>query len=84
MIVIVVVVLCLQVVLASTADLECGFSRELFLQMCDNPKNTIIMTSKTSPGTLARQLIDAPEQKHVTLEVRTLYVIAASIKLQLQ
>ncbi|CAH0389357.1 unnamed protein product [Bemisia tabaci] len=47
-----------KVVLASTPDMESGFSRELFLQWCANPSNSIILTSRTSPGTLARKLID--------------------------
>ena len=65
----------LKVVLASMPDMECGFARELFLQVvpalcsildqwftfccqwCTNPKNSVILTSRSSPGTLARQLI---------------------------
>ena len=46
-----------QVVLASMPDMECGFARDLFLQWCTNPKNSVILTSRSSPGTLARQLI---------------------------
>ncbi|CAH2012768.1 unnamed protein product [Acanthoscelides obtectus] len=47
-----------KVVLASSPDMECGFSRELFLQWCSNSANSIILTSRTSPGTLTRDLID--------------------------
>lgn len=35
-----------KVVLASSADMECGFSRELFLQWCSNPNNSIIITTR--------------------------------------
>lgn len=35
-----------KVVLASTPDMESGFSRELFLQWCANPSNSIILTSR--------------------------------------
>nr|CAI5856676.1 unnamed protein product [Callosobruchus analis] len=47
-----------KVVLASFPDMECGFSRELFLQWCSNAANSIILTSRSSPGTLTRDLID--------------------------
>ncbi|KAK7074959.1 cleavage and polyadenylation specificity factor subunit 2 [Halocaridina rubra] len=49
-----------KVVLASFPDLECGYARELFVQWATNPKNTIILTSRTGPDTLARRLIDNP------------------------
>lgn len=62
--------LVLQVVLASVPDLQCGFSRDLFLAWCGSPKNSIILTNRTSPGTLARWLIDNPENKTVTMDVR--------------
>ena len=38
-------------------DMECGFARELFLQWCSNPKNSVILTSRSSPGTLGRDLV---------------------------
>ena len=58
-----------QVVLASMMDLSCGFSRDLFLEWAENPKNTIIFTARSSPGTLARTLIEHLETKQVDLEV---------------
>ena len=33
-----------KLVLASTPDLEYGFSRLLFAEWCENPKNTVIFT----------------------------------------
>lgn len=65
-----------KVVLASFPDLECGYARELFVQWATNPKNTIILTSRTGPDTLARRLIDNPsirtfkllEKRRVKLE----------------
>ena len=48
----------LKAVLASTPDMECGFSRELFIKWCTNPHNSIIFTSKTGQATLSRILID--------------------------
>lgn len=57
-------------VLASTPDMECGFSRELFLQWCSNPQNSIIITSRTSPGTLARDLVEMGGNRSFTLEVK--------------
>lgn len=59
-----------QVVLASTPDMECGFSRELFLQWCNNPQNSIILTSRTSPGTLARDLVEKGGNRNISLEVK--------------
>ncbi|ELU12868.1 hypothetical protein CAPTEDRAFT_155355 [Capitella teleta] len=59
-----------KVVLASTPDLQTGFSRELFVQWCSNPKNCIILTNRTAPPTLCRQLIDYPNRGSVRLEVK--------------
>ncbi|XP_076127785.1 cleavage and polyadenylation specificity factor subunit 2 [Alosa pseudoharengus] len=59
-----------KVVLCSQPDLESGFSRELFIQWCTDAKNSIILTYRTSPGTLARYLIDNPGEKMMDLEVR--------------
>lgn len=58
-----------KVVLCSQPDLESGFSRELFIQWCQEQKNSIILTYRTTPGTLARYLIDHPEEKMLDLEV---------------
>ncbi|XP_030069856.1 cleavage and polyadenylation specificity factor subunit 2 [Microcaecilia unicolor] len=59
-----------KVVLASQPDLECGFSRELFIQWCQDPKNSIILTYRTTPGTLTRFLIDNPDEKVIDIELR--------------
>jgi len=61
-----------KVVLASMPDMECGFARDLFLQWCTNPKNSVILTSRSSPGTLARQLIahQGDRDRVIPLEVR--------------
>ncbi|XP_069688584.1 probable cleavage and polyadenylation specificity factor subunit 2 isoform X2 [Periplaneta americana] len=59
-----------KVVLASTPDMECGFSRELFLQWSSNAHNSIIITNRTSPGTLARLLVENGGKTPMTLEVR--------------
>lgn len=47
-----------KVVLASMPDIESGYSRELFLQWASNPINSIILTSRPSPGTLGRDIIE--------------------------
>lgn len=60
----------LQAVLASMPDLECGFSRDLFIGWCSNPRNSIIVTNKTSQSTLARRLIDNLKVTSLELEVR--------------
>ncbi|CAG7660639.1 unnamed protein product [Allacma fusca] len=59
-----------KVVLASTPDLESGFSRELFMLWCQDSKNSLILTTKTSPGTLARILMDDPTPKLIEVEVK--------------
>ncbi|CAG2225956.1 CFT2 [Mytilus edulis] len=58
------------VVLASVPDLQCGFSRDLFLAWCGSARNSIILTNRTSPGTLARYLIENPQNRTVTMEIR--------------
>lgn len=60
-----------KVVLCSQPDLESGFSRELFIQWCQDARNSIILTYRTTPGTLARYLIDHPAEKLLDLEVET-------------
>uniref|UniRef100_A0A4W4F547 Cleavage and polyadenylation specificity factor subunit 2 n=1 Tax=Electrophorus electricus TaxID=8005 RepID=A0A4W4F547_ELEEL len=59
-----------KVALCSQPDLESGFSRELFIQWCQDSKNSIILTYRTTPGTLARYLIDNPGEKMIDLEIR--------------
>ncbi|XP_010880557.2 cleavage and polyadenylation specificity factor subunit 2 isoform X1 [Esox lucius] len=59
-----------KVVLCSQPDLESGFSRELFIQWCQEAKNSVILTYRTTPGTLGRYLIDNPGEKVVDLEIR--------------
>ncbi|XP_062857770.1 cleavage and polyadenylation specificity factor subunit 2 [Trichomycterus rosablanca] len=59
-----------KVVLCSQPDLESGFSRELFIQWCQDSRNSIILTYRTTPGTLARYLIDHPGEKMIDLEIR--------------
>lgn len=59
-----------KVVLASTPDLQCGYSRDLFVAWCGNAKNSIVLTNRTSPGTLARWLIDNPQDHVVRLEIK--------------
>jgi len=59
-----------KVVLASMPDMECGFARDLFLNWCTNPKNSIILTSRSSPGTLGNDLIKNGGDRVMNLEVR--------------
>lgn len=59
-----------KVVLASHAELQSGFARQLFTKWCQNPKNSVILTQRASVGTLARTLLDHPEQRTVQLDLR--------------
>jgi len=45
------------VVLATTASLEWGFARDLFVEWASNPRHTVIFTDRPQPGTLAHQLL---------------------------
>lgn len=58
-----------QAVLVSVPDLECGFSRDLFVEWTKNPKNSVILTCRTSPGSLSRFLIDNPKTTSVEMTV---------------
>jgi cleavage and polyadenylation specificity factor subunit 2 len=44
------------VVMASTADLESGFARELFAHWAGNSKNAVVLVDRSLPGTLANSL----------------------------
>ena len=46
-----------KVVLASSSDMESGFSRELFAEWANDPRNSIVLTSRAQHGTLAHDLI---------------------------
>ncbi|XP_052756428.1 probable cleavage and polyadenylation specificity factor subunit 2 [Galleria mellonella] len=59
-----------KVVLASFPDLEVGFARDLFLQWAPHPSNSIVLTARTSPGTLARDLIEHGGDRVLELSVR--------------
>ncbi|KAL4134914.1 hypothetical protein QTP88_006598 [Uroleucon formosanum] len=59
-----------KVVLASNGDLESGFSREVFIMWASNPKNSIILTDRTAPGTLARDLIDEGGDRNIKLIIK--------------
>lgn len=45
-----------RVILTSSPTLENGFSLELMLQMAANPKNLVVLTDRSEPGSLARRL----------------------------
>lgn len=56
--------------MASQPDLESGFARDLFIQWVESDKNSIILTTRTCPGTLARELIEKPNVTTIEVEVR--------------
>ncbi|XP_050665942.1 probable cleavage and polyadenylation specificity factor subunit 2 [Leptidea sinapis] len=59
-----------KVVLASFPDLETGFARDLFLLWASHPQNSIVLTARTSPGTLARDLLEKGSDRTIELTVR--------------
>ncbi|XP_055338680.1 cleavage and polyadenylation specificity factor subunit 2-like [Paramacrobiotus metropolitanus] len=59
-----------KVVVASPPDLECGFSRNLFMDYARHAKNTIVFTYRTTVGTLAHFLIQNPRVPVLTIDQR--------------
>jgi cleavage and polyadenylation specificity factor subunit 2 len=47
-----------KVVLASFGSLEAGPSRHLFTQWASDPRNLVVLTDRTQPGSLAREVRD--------------------------
>jgi cleavage and polyadenylation specificity factor subunit 2 len=64
-----------KLVLASTPDLQSGFGRTLFVEWCGNPKNTIILTNRSSSDTLTSYLIENINIKTINLEVKSFLFI---------
>ena len=54
------------------SDMECGYSRDLFVQWASNPKNSIILTSRTAPGCLTHTLVSNLKLPSVDLEVKAM------------
>lgn len=46
----------LKVVLATSSSLECGFSKELFIRWAPDPRNSIILTTTSSPNSFATRV----------------------------
>lgn len=59
-----------KVVLASFPDLEAGFARDLFLLWAPHSQNSIVLTARTSPGTLARDLMEKGGDMTVDLVIK--------------
>ncbi|XP_071961785.1 cleavage and polyadenylation specificity factor subunit 2-like [Antedon mediterranea] len=59
-----------KVVLASVPDMECGYSRDLFLQWSTKPNNSIILTSRTSPTTISREFIQNTNKQKLWLKIK--------------
>ena len=47
-----------KLVLCSTPDMECGFSRELFTEWCSDEKNLVIFTKRPTVNTLSKLVIE--------------------------
>ncbi|KAL9644910.1 hypothetical protein ABK040_005390 [Willaertia magna] len=54
------------VVLASSYTLDVGYARELFCKWCDNPKNLVLFTERSTPNSLTRKLINKLRVKQST------------------
>ena len=66
--------------MASTADLNSGLSRELFIESTSNPNNSIVFTFQTAPGSLAKRLIVDQKLETIELEVNVIHSLNKSIK----
>ena len=66
--------------MASTADLNSGLSRELFIESTSNSNNSIVFTFQTAPGSLARRLIDDQKLETIELEVNMINSLNKSVK----
>ncbi len=70
-----------KVVLASLSDLESGFSRELFALWCTNPKNCVIVTSRTGEGTLAHDLVKNGTDRTIELVMKKRIKLTGMLRL---
>lgn len=60
-----------KLVLASTPDMQYGFSRDIFLKWCDDEKNLVIFTQRPNDGTLGKQVLDlAGETRSITIDIK--------------
>lgn len=51
-------------------DLTSGFAKDLFVEWAEDEKNSVIFSTRTAPGSLARKLIENPNTAKVEVEVR--------------
>ncbi|CAF1052808.1 unnamed protein product [Brachionus calyciflorus] len=57
-----------KLVLVSLSDLECGHAKNLFVDWCSDPKNTILFTNRAAANTLAAKLMEEPKLRKVTID----------------
>ncbi|VDM53348.1 unnamed protein product [Angiostrongylus costaricensis] len=67
-----------KVVLCSGIDMECGYSRELFLDWCGDSRNSFIITGRSSERTLCSKLIYMAEC--LATNSRTNRIVALEVK----
>ncbi|WKX88238.1 hypothetical protein Q1695_008124 [Nippostrongylus brasiliensis] len=67
-----------KVVLCSGIDMECGYSRELFLDWCGDSRNSFIITGRSSERTLCSKLIYMAEC--LATNARTNRIVALEVK----
>ncbi|XP_028396324.1 LOW QUALITY PROTEIN: cleavage and polyadenylation specificity factor subunit 2-like [Dendronephthya gigantea] len=60
-----------KVVLASMQDLMSGYAKDLFIEWAEDERNSIIFSTRTAPGSVARKLIDNPGTTKIDLEIKT-------------
>jgi len=57
-----------KVVMSSMPSLGAGFGQDLFIEWCSDPKNTIIFTDSSRPGTISRRLMENPKMGKLHME----------------
>eukprot|EP01117_Protostelium_nocturnum_P020413 TRINITY_DN9167_c0_g1_i2.p1 TRINITY_DN9167_c0_g1~~TRINITY_DN9167_c0_g1_i2.p1 ORF type:complete len:761 (-),score=328.09 TRINITY_DN9167_c0_g1_i2:47-2296(-) len=58
-----------KIVLATMPDLECGFSRDLFFEMAEDPRNRVIFTGRQNSECLASKVLKAIQNNKKNLEL---------------
>jgi cleavage and polyadenylation specificity factor subunit 2 len=58
-----------KVVLASSATLDSGFSREIFLEWCSDHRNQVLFTQRAGPTSLSSELLKEPKPRLLQLKV---------------
>lgn len=77
-----------KLVLVSLSDMECGHGKNLLLEWCENPKNTVLFTHRPAPNTLASSLLEMAQinnghpNKKISIEVDYFFTLFLVFKIK--